>query len=65
MRWQDKLTSEELQHVRKYSGATLSGFKSNRKAQLEMIANFEKSSGRKGSEPCFLCKIIARKLGIE
>ena len=65
MRWQDKLTPEEFKHVKQYSGRTLKAFKENRKVQLKMVADFEESSGRKGSEPCFQCKIIARKLGID
>lgn len=59
MKWQDKLTKEELQHVRQWGGKTLTGFKGNRHAQREMQLE------RGGSEPCLECKHIAIKLGIE
>jgi hypothetical protein len=64
MRWQDKLDREELQHVRGYMGRSLKGVKRCRAAQVEMVER-DRAAGRIRFEPCFLCKQIARKLGLE
>lgn len=65
MRWQDKLTNVEMEHVREFGGRTLKGFKLNRAVQLEMIRRDKDKDRAEMVEPCFLCKQIARKLGLE
>ena len=62
--WQSKLTKKELQHVREWGGRTLAGFKHNRAVQLEMKARDE-ANGFRNTEPCWDCRTIARKLGLE
>jgi hypothetical protein len=64
MRWQDKLTEEELAHVKEWGGRTLAAFKNTRRAQTEMKARSIKQ-GFMGNEPCRVCRDIAHKLGIE
>ena len=65
MRWQDKLTKAERAHVRKWGGRTLAGFKENRRDQRAMVAAAQIVYGRRAIEPCWECKDIARKLGLE
>ena len=60
MKWQKKLTKKELAHVKEWCGGTLASFKRNRKEQHEQEAEHPISF-----MPCFDCKMIARKLGIE
>jgi hypothetical protein len=64
MRWQDKLTEEELKHVKEWCGGTLDAFKKNRVVQLE-IKNRNTAQGYLNTEPCWICRRIAKKLGIE
>jgi hypothetical protein len=64
MRWQDKLTEEELAHVREWCGGTLAEFKKTREAQVKMRDRNIKQGFRVG-EPCWVCRDIAHKLGIE
>jgi hypothetical protein len=64
MKWQDKLTEEELAHVKEWGGKTLSGFKKNREVQLNIKARAIKQ-GFAFPEPCWACRQIAEKLGIE
>ncbi len=60
MRWQKKLTKKEMKHVKEsiVGRPTLAAIKSNRKFQREMLDS-------SGYEPCWACKFIAVKLGIE
>ncbi len=61
MRWQNKLTKSELKHVRKWVGSTLTAFKS----QAKFLAELRKTRDNGYSEPCFVCRDVARKLGIK
>ena len=57
MRWQDKLTKKELKHIKETTTTpTLAHFKTNRKHH-----NAEPG----GKEPCYECRHIAIKLGLE
>ena len=57
MRWQDKLTKKELQHVRVDAGCrTLADIKTNREGQKKLDPT---------KEVCWECRHIAIKLGIE
>lgn len=60
MRWQDKLTTKEMKHLRETTigRPTLAAFKRNREGQLAMIE-------MAGIEPCWDCLFIAKKLGLE
>jgi len=60
MTWIKKLTKKELVHVIEDCGGTLEGFKRNREKQLEMV-----QKNPDGMEPCWDCKFIAKKLGLE
>jgi hypothetical protein len=64
MRWQDKLTEEELAHVREWCGGTLAEFKKARGVLLVEKA-WNVSQGYIITEPCRACRRIAKKLGIE
>lgn len=64
MRWQDKLTKKELAHVREWGGKTLAGFKGIRKVH-RVIRDRYKRAGLGFTEPCWICRRIAEKLGIE
>jgi hypothetical protein len=58
-RWQKKLTKKELKHIKETTNrGTLSEFKSNREAQIAQKLSLN-------MEPCWECRIIASKLGIE
>ncbi len=65
MRWQKKLTKKQLAHVKKWGGGTLAEFKRNREAQHKMKENGEVRDPLRNNEPCWECRIIARKLGLE
>jgi hypothetical protein len=58
MKWQEKLTKEELKHVRDYcrygANPSVKEFKSLRLRQKE-----------RNNDACFLCRSIAIKLGLE
>ena len=61
MKWQDKLTKKELKHMKDIAGChSLKTFKENRKGQIQM-----RESGKFDREPCFDCRSIALKLGLE
>lgn len=52
-KWKKKLTAKERAHVDEWGGKTLAGFRETRRRQ------------RIGTDTCFDCRIIARKLGLE
>jgi hypothetical protein len=58
-KWQKGLTKKERDHIKEWGGRTLNGFKQNRESQKPM------ETGIPGSWPCFECREIARKLGLE
>ena len=60
MRWQKKLTKKEMKHVKESMDhrPTLTGIINNRAHQKEM-------KGEGGIEPCYECRSIAIKLGLE
>lgn len=60
MKWQKKLTKKELAHVKEWCGGTLASFKRSRKEQNEELAAHPISF-----MPCWECRSIALKLGIE
>ncbi len=60
MRWQNKLTKKELKHVREWVGNTLTAFK----AQVKFLAETRKNRDNDYSEPCYVCRSVARKLGL-
>lgn len=59
MKWQDKLTKRELEHIRATTNRrTLAEFKRNRTVQRAWkLAD--------GVERCYVCRGIAKKLGLE
>lgn len=60
MKWQEKLTEQELVHLRKHAAVhTLAQFKDNRISQHEFCVKVSIK------ELCADCRIIAIKLGIE
>ncbi len=61
MIWQKKITKAELKHVKKWVGNTLTAFKSHAK----YLAEERQDRDNDFSEPCHVCKSVARKLGIE
>ena len=61
MKWKD-LTKEEKKHLKEQEITTLRDFKKTAKSQAEMRR--EKIYGFT-CEPCWNCKMIARKLGLE
>lgn len=64
MKWQDKLTKDELRHVKRFGHGTLTDFKLNRCVQLQQVlSNILKGYGN--AEPCEECYLIAKKLGLE
>lgn len=66
MKWQKKLTKKELRHVVESGGRTLEGFKRNREGQMKMKEEHKIRFKDEGNhEPCFMCRGIAIKLGIE
>jgi len=62
MRWQDKLTRDELKHLRDIAGV-VTKIQAERifAAQKYMRDKYTRDKG--GSEPCWTCKRIAEKLG--
>lgn len=60
MKWQKKLTKKERMHMKEFCGNTIEGLKRNREKQQESVRNNPDCI-----EPCWDCKMIARKLGIE
>ena len=65
LKWEKKLTVKELQHVREWGGKSLRGFIENRAVQAKLKAEDEIRFPGGNNEPCWECKIIARKLGLE
>ncbi len=66
MNWQKKLTKVELQHVRDWCGGTLKSFKRTRERQKRIRAKNDANGCPPGiAEPCWDCKRIAKKLGLE
>ncbi len=61
MKWQDKLTKAELKHVREWVGSTLKEVKS----MMAIHKERRKEKGSEGIEPCFICRSVARKLGLD
>ena len=58
--WRSKLTKAEVKHMKDTANCTtLAGLDRNFKAQAKMRIDFP------GTEPCWDCKNIARKLGFE
>jgi len=59
MKWQEKLTKKELKHLGQEAlSHTLADFRKVRAAQTNL-------RGKDGREPCFECRHIALKLGLE
>ena len=60
MKWQKKLTKKEMKHVKDTMDGppTLRGIMANRVFHKEQMAKGEK-------EPCYECRTIAIKLGLE
>jgi hypothetical protein len=57
-RWHQKITLKEFRHIRETASGSLAQFKRNREwHRLERDIS--------GEEPCFECRHIALKLGIE
>ena len=59
-KWHKKLTMKEIRHVNEFCGGTLAGIKIAREGQVAAA-----SSRPNGMEPCWECRTIARKLGME
>lgn len=62
-KWMNKLTISELKHLAEVSDngrPTLAGLKRNRIYQLEL-----KQIHNLPQDPCYECRTIARKLGLE
>jgi len=58
--WKAKLNKKELAHIKETTdGGLLREFKANRSTQRTW------ETGGAFAEPCFECRIIARKLGLE
>lgn len=62
MRWQDKLTKDEIQHVRDWCGETLKAFLSSREKHREMERERDVLHPESDNEPCWTCREIERKL---
>ena len=60
-KWQKGLNKAERDHIRDWAGPTLAAFKRNRAHQIPL----EEKADRPGLVPCFLCKSIAKKIGLE
>jgi hypothetical protein len=63
-KWQDKLTEDELKHVKEWVGETLAEFEQKRK-EISDIKDRALTLGVILNEPCWVCRDIAHKLGIE
>lgn len=62
-KWMKKLTAKELQHLAEMSASgrpTLASLKANRAHQQKM-----KQDAPESQEPCWDCRHIAHKLGLE
>lgn len=63
-----KLGKREKKHLKEFSVTTLGQFKDLRTRQLEDLARVVKEAGEflpNVHEPCWECKMMARKLGLE
>jgi hypothetical protein len=59
MKWQNKITKKQLKHIKETTDTgTLAQFIFNREWHRERMAEGER-------EPCFECREIALRLGIE
>jgi len=60
MRWQEKLTKKEMKHLQRncQGRPTLAGLRRDRKHQATL-------KRETGVEPCWVCRFIAHKLGLE
>lgn len=68
MKWQRKITKKEMKHLKENLGGyvTLDRFRDLRKSQRALRAEGDaKGYGPGTAEPCWTCKAIAQKLGIE
>lgn len=65
MAWASKLSKKELQHLIEMEITTLEKFKSTRRAQIARRDEQDKKFPKLNNEPCWECKMIARKLGLE
>jgi len=64
-KWEKKLTTQEINHVRVWCGGTLRGLKSARLQQEKQRIIDSQTIGHDAMEPCWDCKMIAIKLGLE
>ncbi len=60
MKWQDKLSKSEMKHLKSWVGTTLTAVKT----QSATHAKSRREPEWSGVEPCYICKSIARKLGL-
>jgi hypothetical protein len=60
MKWKDKLTRPEQKHLREMGIHSLKAMRVNRGTQAKM-----KEYGENEIEPCWECRNIAVKLGLE
>ena len=65
MRWQDKLTARERRHLREVNVLTIKALKRMREHQRERKRDAEKRGIKNPVEPCYECRDIAIKLGLE
>jgi hypothetical protein len=66
MKWQKKLNKTQIAHLREHGITTLESFKDVRTQQRE-ARKFSDSQGLDPGvgEPCWECKEIAERLGVE
>lgn len=60
MRWQDKLNETDLRHLKCMGVSTLTQFKKTAEDHAKW-----RREGPNSPEPCWSCKLIAKKLGLE
>jgi hypothetical protein len=60
LKWEKKLTAKEVRHVRELCGGSLRSFTE----QADRLANMRRELAYT-SEPCWECRTIAIKLGLE
>ncbi|MBU1248508.1 MAG: hypothetical protein KKB70_07410 [Proteobacteria bacterium] len=66
MLWKKKLTNRQLSHLKEMNTPTLALFKSTRARQKESKAKALADGLMPGiAEPCFECREIAKRLGLE
>jgi len=59
-KWHKKLTMKEIRHVNEFCGGTIRGLMENRERQKAHLIESPDAP-----EPCWDCRIIAKKLGVE